>query len=358
MTSAKSNQVRVGVIGLGFMGATHIAAYQSAAAAGYPCQLVAVCDPKPSRRAGRLWDVGGNAVSDTSSKKLAFDPKIVRAYERAEQLLGDESIDLISICTRTDTHVDLAIRALRAAKHVLVEKPVALQPGEIARLHQVHQETGKLCMPAMCLRFWPAWRWLKERIDDQQFGQCLSLTLTRLASQPTWSAFYSDGAKNGGAIVDLHIHDADYVRFCLGDPSSVSSSGVIGRTGAIDHVTTIYHHPGKRRHVVAEGGWDQHDGFAYRMRYVAVFERATADYELSSSERLLLCRDGRAEPVELEKSNGYEGEVRHIVRAIAEGARQTDVTLADALTVIELIDAERRSVLEAKTLTFSRESDE
>src|SRR5207249_1135453 len=107
----------------------------------------------------------------------------------------DESIDLISICTRTDTHVDLAIRALRAGKHVLVEKPVALHAGDITRVQQAQLEFGRLCMPAMCLRFWPAWKWLKDRIDDQQFGQCFSVTLTRLASQPSWSAFYSDGAK-------------------------------------------------------------------------------------------------------------------------------------------------------------------
>lgn len=296
--------------------------------------------------------------SDTSSRKPAFDTTFVRAYARDDELLADKSVDLVSICTRTDMHVDLAIRALRSGKHVLLEKPVALQTGDIAHVQQVEQETGLLCMPAMCLRFWPAWKWLKDGIDDQQFGQCLSVTFTRLASQPNWSAFYSDGAKSGGAIVDLHIHDADFVRFCFGDPISVSSTGVIGRTGAIDHVTTIYHYPGKRRHVVAEGGWDQHDGFAYRMRYVAVFERATADYELSSNERLLICREGRAEPVELEKINGYEGQVRHIVRAIASGANKTDVTLADGLAVIELIDAERRSALEAKTLTFSREPDE
>src|SRR5438128_1514643 len=79
MNPAKLNPVGVGVIGLGFMGATHVAAYQSAAAAGYPCRLVAVCDPKQSRRKGQLWDVGGNAVSDTSAQKLAFDPTVVRA---------------------------------------------------------------------------------------------------------------------------------------------------------------------------------------------------------------------------------------------------------------------------------------
>src|SRR5438132_8520101 len=88
--------VRVGVIGLGFMGATHIAAYQSAAAAGFACRLSAVADPKLSRRAGNLSDVGGNLSSDvtgTDGSKLAFDPKQVRGYERAEDLIDDREID-------------------------------------------------------------------------------------------------------------------------------------------------------------------------------------------------------------------------------------------------------------------------
>src|SRR3954468_11384891 len=114
--------VRIGVIGLGFMGATHIAAINAARAAGFPCELAAVCDRKESRRRGELWDVGGNAVSDTSAKKVAFDPANVRGYQNADDLLNDPHIELICICTRTDTHVDLATRSLRAGKHVLVEK--------------------------------------------------------------------------------------------------------------------------------------------------------------------------------------------------------------------------------------------
>src|SRR2546423_323550 len=232
--------VRVGVIGLGFMGATHVAAFNAAHQAQYPCEIVAVCDRKESRRRGELWDVGGNAVSDVSQRKLAFDPSQVHGYERADDLLDDPRVDLVSICTPTDTHVELASRALRAGKHVLVEKPVSLHAGEIRKLEKIAKESGKLCTPAMCMRFWAAWRWLKERIDDREFGRCVSATFTRLAAMPRWSAFFADGRRSGGALVDLHIHDADFVYWCFGMPQSVSSSGRVGETRAVDHVTTFY----------------------------------------------------------------------------------------------------------------------
>src|SRR5215212_1770248 len=105
MASGQRQIVRVGVIGLGFMGATHIASYNAAQAAGFPCRLVAVCDRKSSRRRGELWDVGGNLATDISARKVAFDANHVRGYEHPDTLLADPEIDLVSICTRTDTHI-------------------------------------------------------------------------------------------------------------------------------------------------------------------------------------------------------------------------------------------------------------
>src|SRR5205085_11624678 len=128
------------------------------------------------RGSGELSDVGGNAVSDTSARKLAFDPARLKAYEDAEELIADPDLDLISVCTRTDTHIDLATRCLRAGKHVLLEKPVSLKSDEIRQLANVAREAGKLCMPAMCIRFWPQWAWLKRRVDDRTLGRCISAT--------------------------------------------------------------------------------------------------------------------------------------------------------------------------------------
>jgi predicted dehydrogenase len=351
--NSPASPVRVGVIGLGFMGATHVAAYQAAAGAGYPCVLAAVCDRKESRRRGELWDVGGNAVSDMSEQKRAFDPQQVKGYETPQELLADDSIDLVSICTRTDTHVELAIEAVGCGKHVLVEKPVSLSVAEIERLRDAARAAGKHVMPAMCIRFWPQWAYLKARVDDGELGACRSATFQRLASAPNWSSsFYRDGSKSGGALFDLHIHDADFVRYCFGEPQSVCSAGRVGETGAVDHVTTAYHFSGTDRsgkslpaHVVAEGGWDQHPGFAFRMRYVAVFEKATLDYDLTREHPLLLCRDGKAEPVKVDALSGYDGQVRWLVERIVSGkARLADTRLLDdASAVTRLLAAEHES---------------
>jgi predicted dehydrogenase len=349
MNNQADQVVRVGVLGLGFMGATHVAAYQSASRDGFPCRLVAVCDTLPRRREGFLADVGGN-LRGSSDPKPAFDPAQVRGYADAEELLADASVDLVSICTQTDTHAELAIRALRAGKHVLVEKPVALSLDEVRKVERAARESGRLCMPAMCMRFWPAWNWLRQRIKDESFGPCTALTLTRIGSAPSWSPeFYADPARSGGALVDLHIHDSDFVRFCFGQPHSVCSAG--GYHGAaINHVTTIYRFAGPHAppYVVAEGAWLA-PGTAFRMRFVAGFERATADFELGRDPELVVYHAGDRKTVEVSSLSGYDQEVRHLVQAIAAGETTTVATMEDAIAVTELLDAERRSI-EARTI--------
>ncbi|MCH7702702.1 MAG: Gfo/Idh/MocA family oxidoreductase [Planctomycetes bacterium] len=322
----KSATVGVGVIGLGFMGRTHLQAYGAARAAGYDCNLVAVCD----EQAARLGD------DDTQS---GCDPRSVRTYIDADRLLADDDVTLVSICTPTDTHVDLAVRALRAGKHVLVEKPVAIRSADVQRLADEAASGQMLCTPAMCMRFWPGWTWLKERIDQGTYGKVQRAVFQRLGAMPDWSpAFYADTTRSGGALMDLHIHDADFVRWCFGDPAGVTS------TGSINHVTTIYHYPAGPSHVVAEGGWLQTPGFEFRMRYTVTFDTATAEFDLLRDPQLLITHEGRTSPVSLDPLTGYDHQIRHLLAAITDGGRDLRVTLSDAVAVTLLLEDERRSV--------------
>ncbi|MFT3788157.1 MAG: Gfo/Idh/MocA family oxidoreductase [Tepidisphaeraceae bacterium] len=338
--------LNIGIIGLGFMGATHLSAWQNAQRAGMTCKVVAVSDARPERRAGDLSEVAGNlARSDTD--RLAFDPSETVGYADPLDLLRDERVNAVGICTPTDTHVELALAALKYGKHVLVEKPVSLTIDGAQQLLRAERESkGQVIMPAHCMRFWPAWSWLKARIDAGSFGAVKSATFTRLASRPTWSNFYSQTDRNGGALYDLHVHDADFVRWCFGDPSHVYSLGHVGPDGGVHHIATHYRHgsDSPAKHVLAEGGWDHQNGFDFRMRYVVNFEEATADFDIGRERQLLLCRNGQAEVVTLDPERGYDHEIRYFAQCCQQGRRPSIVNLDDALAVCRLLEAERRSM--------------
>jgi predicted dehydrogenase len=327
----------VGIVGLGFMGRTHLAAYRAAHAAGHANRLVAVCDSDPERRKG-ITAAAGNMQTGADAERM-FDPAQVRAFANAAELFADREVELVSICTQTPTHVELALAALAAGKHVLLEKPVALNSADAERLARAAAESKGLCMPAMCIRFWPAWSWVKHAIDAGHYGAVRSAVFRRLGTAPQWApGFYGDPKQSGGALFDLHVHDADFVRFCFGDAQSVTS------TGSLEHVTTLYRFAKGPAHVVAEGGWDHTPGFAFKMAYTVVFERATLDYEFGRPHELVLAHEGKSMPVALEPLNGYDGEVRHLLDAIASGSRKLDATMADALAHTRMLEAERRSI--------------
>ncbi len=353
MAAAKSNSTReigVGVIGLGWMGRVHLDAYASAGRAGQRCRVVAVSDRNAERLRSEAG-AAGNLPAGSAPGPAPFDPAQVRMGTDAAHVLSDPHVELVSICTPTDTHVELAIAALRAGKHVLVEKPVSLDAGEIERLDLVAREAGRLCMPAMCMRFWPGWSWLRDAVDDKRYGAVLSASFQRLGSRPAWGTeFYGDAKRSGCALFDLHVHDVDFVRWLFGDPVSTSSTGSMSRTGlvsepgAIDHVTTHYRFANGPDHVVAEGGWVQSPGFPFRMRYVVVFESATAEFDSRRDPPLEITRFGLVETPQLEPGTGWEGEVRHALDCVRTERTTASVTLADAAAVTRILRAEEHAI--------------
>ncbi len=332
----------VGVIGLGFMGRQHIASYRAAEAAGLANRLVAVCDPDPDRRAGRAGPRGN--LESASAGERFLDPAAVRACTSADDLLADPAVELVSVCSWTETHVPLAVAALAAGKHVLVEKPVALSSAAaealVAAARAASTAAGALCMPAMCMRFWPAWSWLREAVASRTFGAARSATFTRVGARPDpGHPFYGDDARSGGALLDVHVHDADFVRWIFGAPQAVTA------TGSLAHVVTSYHYARGPERVLAEGGWDLPTGSTFRMRYRVEFEGVTADFDLQRDPQLRIEESGRSAPVALPPGNGYDHEIRALVAALAAGAAaRSPVPVEDAVAVLRLLEAERESL--------------
>ena len=328
--------VGVGVIGLGFMGRTHIGGYL---AAGDACRLAGVFDLDPERLSGKATTAGNIETGDADE---LFDPSEVFATDSLDALLARDDIDAVSVCTPTDTHADVATAAIRAGKHVLVEKPVALERPATESLAREAGEAGVVCMPAMCMRFWPEWEWLANRARADR-ASIRSLAFERIGAAPAWGAgFYQDDARSGGALYDLHIHDTDFVVHLLGAPDAVTSVGDRAR------VTTVYHYEQGPAHVVASGGWLR-GGAAFRMRYLAEFESGTADFDLTREPSLTLSDAGSGgdpEPVAVQAGDGYTREIAAFLGAVACGGAPP-VTLDDAGATLAVLEAEARSLRSA-----------
>tara|TARA_A100000171_G_scaffold30171_1_gene28387 strand:- start:2535 stop:3557 length:1023 start_codon:yes stop_codon:yes gene_type:complete len=337
-----SDHVRVGIIGFGFMGRTHARAYLSAALDGYPVELVKIAD-----HSLRTLEDADTSAGNLETGNDALDLSRVKLAQSTDEIITDPDIDLLSICTHTDTHVELALRALDAGKHVLVEKPIAINPKDVQRLADAARSSDRVCMPAMCMRYWPAWVKIHEMITQEQYGRVRSAEFHRLGSRPTWGAdFYSDEARSGGALYDLHIHDTDFIVHCFGVPSAVTTSG----DGL--HLSSIYHYDDGPVHVLAQGAWDHQPSVGFRMRCTIVCEQATIDFDIARDNQLIVHRGDSSDSIDVGALSGYDGEVRAIIDQIT-GRNENATSMDDAALVARLLDCERRSMRSGTTESLS-----
>ena len=333
-----TKKLKVGVIGLGSMGSTHLDIYAQLS----NVEVIAIADSIQSRLDGSS-KAEGNISGQAQGGVMSIDTK---KYLDGMDLINDPEIELVDVCVGTDLHFIFVEAALAKGKHVLVEKPLARTYEEAKKIVQLAKNSSSNIMSAMCLRYWPAWVWLKETIESEEYGKCLSLNCKRQTSFPGGS-FYSNHEECGGALLDLHVHDTDFINYCFGMPKAVFSRGYEGPSGGIDHVVTsyIYGQSINTPLVSAEGAWTMQDGYGFNMSYTANFENATASYLLDNDETLHLFRLGnQPEKIELKKGMGYEFEIRSFVNEILSGKASDIDLLNQAAESIAIIEAEKMSI--------------
>jgi predicted dehydrogenase len=326
--------LRIGIIGMGFMGRTHYEAYQKIPGV----KVAAIADLDPNRAAGNLAGSGGNLQTGALTQLPMNE---IRGTQNFADLLDAADLDIIDICTPTPLHAQMVTRALAAGKHVISEKPLARTIADGQQIVDAVAKARTFHMPAMCMRFWPQWAWLKETVADQRYGKVLAATFRRVTSPLT--GWFLDGKQCGGAILDLHIHDTDFINYLFGPPAKVFSRGHTKVTGEIDHVLTHYLYDNIPL-VAAEGSWALQPGFGFRMQYTVNFENATADFDLARDEPRHVIQDGKKNAIACAPEAGYDLELRYFVNCVQTNQRPTIVTAADGLVALKIIDAEARSI--------------
>src|SRR5262245_50889858 len=224
--------VRIGIAGVGFMGMIHYLAAQKLSSA----RVTAICTRDQKKLAGDWTSIRGNFGPAGTHMDLAS----IKRYPEFDQLLADPDIDLVDICTPPHLHPPMAIAALQAGKHVLVEKAIALTVADADAMVAAARSANRLLMVAHVLPFFPEFRFTAAAVRNQQFGKLLGGHFKRIISRPDWSADIGDAAKTGGPAVDLHIHAIHFTGLLAGVPAQVFSSGLTAPDGSVEYLTTQY----------------------------------------------------------------------------------------------------------------------
>jgi predicted dehydrogenase len=333
--------MKLALVGLGFMGSTHLDAIET-----FPdVELAAVCSADPVQLTGDLSGIQGNLGGP--GKKHDFSK--VKKYTEIEQVIADPDIEAVDVCLPTHMHASVAIEALRAGKHVLLEKPMALDGPASDRVLEAAESSGKTFMVAQVLRFLPPYVALRGAIAGGELGPVRSAMFRRRCAAPAWSAWLADPAKSGGGVFDLLIHDIDIALHLFGAPESVEASGYENLERGIDviHAEMFYPHGGS---VLITGGWHHPKSYPFSMEYTVVCDGGTVEFSSEGRAPTLYRANGESEKLSLPTNDGYAAEIRYFVECCREGVRPTICPPHESADAVKLA----RLLLEARNRNGER----
>jgi predicted dehydrogenase len=288
-------------------------------------RVAAVCEQDPRRLAGDLRGIQGNF--GPPGEKI--DLTDVAAYAELDDLLADKKIDLVDITLPTLLHADMAIRALAAGKHVLCEKPMALRLADCRRMVAAAKKAKRLLMIGHVLPFFPEYHWALKVIRSGKYGRLLGGSFRRISSEPTWMKNYWSPDHIGGPMLDLHVHDAHFIRLLFGLPRLVTTTGRV-RNGLAQFWHTQFRCGDPQLVVEATGGTIDQPGRSFDHGFEIHLEQATLVFQFAViggtgrylCEPTLLDNKGRVERPKLadgDPMNVFPAELREVAKAVRSG---------------------------------------
>jgi len=332
--------IKVAIVGAGFIGNVHANSYNQIDNA----DVIAIVDSVEEK-----------------GKKLAkqFNANF---YTDIDGLLKREDIDSVDICTPTFMHADMVKKVASAGKHVFCEKPIALSLKEADDMIETARKNNVKAMSGHVIRFWPEYVKAKEIVDSGQLGEPLHAFCERLAVTPDWHEgnWGFNEKYSGGASVDLHIHDLDYLIWLFGKPALVKAQGVYNeKLGGLVHIATnIEFENGKSG--LAEGGWGFSGSFPFTMVLRILCEKGSIEWtfragknieERSQKANLIVYKsDGSIDEPKVEQEDGYLLECKYFIDCLEDNKDIEIATLEDGRNALELALAATKSAKEGKTI--------
>jgi predicted dehydrogenase len=345
---------RVGIVGIGFMGMIHYLAYQRLRGA----KVHAICEVDPVRRGGDWRTIKGNFGPAGEQMDLSG----VAQYADLDAMLAEADLDLIDICLPTALHAPAAIQALAAGKHVLCEKPIALKPGDGIAMVDAACRANRLLMIGHVLPFNPEYRFAYEAIASGRYGRIKGGHFKRIISDPLWLPRFYDPAVIGGPMLDLHVHDAHFIRLTCGMPQTVQCVGSM-RGEVVERFHAQFRFLDQDLVITAASGVIAQQGRPFTHGYEIYLEKATLLYDFAvlggepvlATPLTVLTQDGQVQRPELGSGDAitpFENELTEVVNAVQSNVPSPLLAGALARDAVVICQKETEAVVTGQTIRF------
>jgi len=338
----------IGIVGIGFMGMTHFEGAKGVQGG----RVAAIATRNEKKLAGDWSDIQGNFGPRGSS---TTDLSGINTYTDYHEMFADPAVQLVDICLPTDRHEQVAIEALEAGKHVLVEKPIAIELDAAERMVAAAEKAGKLLMVAHVLPFFPEFRWAREAVTSGQYGKLRAASFRRVIASPDWSDDMSDFRKLGGWGIDLHIHDNHYIGLLCGVPQKVFARGIM-MDDYVNHLSTQYVYDDPELTVSCISGGIAADGLKFGQSFELFLEKATIQFDAGTygdewvvnRPLTLITDDGEVTNPDPGGSGewcaAFTEEIQVAVNAVESGTEPAELSGRLAQDALKLCHAEAESI--------------
>ena len=308
--------MNIGILGTGFMAKIHAQIYKSLA------------DVKIVGMAGRDGLRAEEAAQNYGAK----------AYENPSGLFKEASIDVIDVCLPTAIHAEYAIEALKSGKHVFCETPLTYEIEDAEKMLEASKQTEKKLMVALYDRFQSQYMFIHEFIKSGKIGKLKAI----FANRRSQSYFASKDI-----VLNLMIHDIDYICWLLGMPESVYCRGISSDKGIDEHASAILEYADMS--VSVEGSVILPKSFPFSTSLRVVCENGALDLDWHMEESgpvnnlVLYTGEGRGEKLDIMDYDPYSAECMHFIKCVKGEADSSVFDIKSALDSIKVAVSVRES---------------
>lgn len=270
----------------------------------------------------------------------------IKGYTSVTEAIDELQPDAVDICTPTPYHLPVIEQCADKVKNILCEKPITLDHASAMEVEEIVEKEKVKLMVSQILRFFPEYIYATETTRKKTYGKLQSVGCKRLSPPLTSNSWMLNDKTGGGAVIDLQVHDMDFVLQICGKPQAIMAHGIESKGGINTVYNNLYYLDDIN--VTVESCFVMPPSYPFRMYYQIVYDKAVIDFDFwrPAGEQVRVFPEGGQEFCpELVPQEVYRVEISYFAQQIINNKEFDRVPLNESIYALQMCLASRQSCL-------------